>query len=131
MGGNETPLWAKHKNSPSSKVATIQNMKIHCDYVLTNLLRTMTFAMRPRVRRLHFQGHIKRTAALDDMSHRIHDGYGMKAIVALSTCRCSSGCSYFPAPIVGLRQRLELVTRDISYSTGTTLRSGAATAPSW
>ena len=112
-GGNETPLWDLRKDSPSPKVATVENMKIHCDYVLTNLLRTMNFVMRPRVRRLNFQGHIQRTAALDDMCHRIHAGYGMKAVVVLGACRCSSGFGYFPAPIVQLRQRLELVTNVI------------------
>ena len=37
----------------------------------------------------------------------------MKAVVVLGACRCSSGFGYFPAPIVQLRQRLELVTNVI------------------
>jgi hypothetical protein len=56
--------------------------------------------MKRRVRRLAFHGHIRRTAALDDLCHRMTGGKGMEAVVVFGACRCSSGFGYFPGPIM-------------------------------
>ena len=109
--GNEKPLWDVLTTMPSAKVATVEDMQTHCDNLLTYLPRILNHNMKRRVRRLAFHGHIRRTAALDDLCHRMTGGKGMDAVVVFGACRCSSGFGYFPGPIMQLRQRLELHTR--------------------
>ena len=109
--GNERPLLDVLTTMPSAKVATVEDMQLHCDYLLTYLPRILNHGMKRRVRRLAFHGHIRRTAALDDLCHRMTGGKGMEAVVVFGACRCSSGFGYFPGPIMQLRQRLELHTR--------------------
>jgi hypothetical protein len=110
---NERSLWDVHTNMPSAKVATLEDMQSHCDYLFKCLPRILDHNMKRRVRRLAFHGHIQRTAALDDLCHRMTGGKGMEAVVVFGACRCSSGFGYFPGPIMQLRQRLQFHTRVI------------------
>ena len=46
--GNETPLWDVLKNMPSAKVATVEDMQVHCDYLLKHLPCILDHGMKRR-----------------------------------------------------------------------------------
>ena len=72
--------------TPSAKVATVAAMTQHISYVLAALGRILAHNIdRPTARATHhFQAYIQRTAALDDLCHRLSGGRGMDAVVVLA-----------------------------------------------
>ena len=122
--GNERPLWDVLTDMLSAKVATVEDMHLHCDYLLTYLPRILDHNMKRRVRRFAFHGHIRRTAALDDLCHRMTGGKGMEAVVVFGACR-ALGTSQDPSCSCGNGWSSIHVS---SSSMSTTRRIGAARA---
>jgi len=107
-----TSLYAILQATPSPKVATVEAMQQHIEYILGSLDRVLGHNVdRQRVRRSRFQAYIQRTAALDALCHRLSGGRGKEAVVVLGAAQCSSGFGYFPGPVKELRRRLEQHTR--------------------